>query len=67
MANRWVEPTDLEILKARPVILGREREQQKERIGGYNLRAPSNYNLGRGKTMQFRSVPKTLRTHFFYI
>ena len=58
MAQRWIEQRETEILKARPIIIGRERDHQKERIGGYNLRAPCEYTLYKGKTVQFRLVMK---------
>jgi len=57
MAGRWIEEDmEVEVLKARPVKLGAERLHQRERIGGYNLRAPQEYRLDRNKTMQFRLV-----------
>jgi len=70
MADRWVgEDMDLEILKARPVKLGAERLHQRERIGGYNLRAPQDYRLDRNKTMQFRLVQErfVLGNNYVYL
>ena len=62
MANRWVEEDrESEVLKTRTVKLGVERLHTQEHIGGYSLKAPQDYRLEAGKTMQYKSVPNVVK------
>ena len=45
-----------DFIQARPILLGRERGVNRERIGGYSLHTHEDFHLKAGKTHTFRLV-----------